>query len=80
MVRLKPPTAGIRILSIDGGGVRGIIPLEILSMLQGIAGSSCPVQDLFDLVYGTSIGQYSNYTRAYLLTIARRYLGSELVL
>ena len=57
-VRIKPPTAGIRILSIDGGGIRGVVPLETLSLLQQLAGSDCPVQELFDLAYGTSIGMY----------------------
>ncbi|EXJ72783.1 uncharacterized protein A1O5_03930 [Cladophialophora psammophila CBS 110553] len=56
LVRLKPPTAGFRILSIDGGGLRGIVPLETLSLLQQLAQSDCPIQELFDLAYGTSIG------------------------
>ena len=55
-VRLKPPTAGIRILSIDGGGVRGIIPLESLSLLQQLLGPDCPIQELVDLGFGTSAG------------------------
>ncbi|KAK0301575.1 hypothetical protein LTR82_018239 [Friedmanniomyces endolithicus] len=56
LIRLKPPTAGVRILSVDGGGVRGIIPLEFLHLLQRSLGSSCRVQDLFDLALGTSAG------------------------
>ncbi|KAI9732137.1 MAG: hypothetical protein M1834_004233 [Cirrosporium novae-zelandiae] len=55
-VRLKPPTAGVRILSIDGGGVRGIVPLEMLSALQNVLGSDCRIQDFFDLAVGTSSG------------------------
>ncbi|KAK1076975.1 hypothetical protein LTR33_008479 [Friedmanniomyces endolithicus] len=58
LIRLKPPTAGIGILSVDGGGVRGIIPLEFLHLLQRSLGSSCRVQDLFDLALGTSAGTY----------------------
>ena len=54
--RLKPPTAGARILSIDGGGVRGIVPLEYLNLLQQMLGSGIRIQDLFDVGFGTSSG------------------------
>ena len=54
---LPPPTAGLRILSLDGGGTWGRLSLEILSVLQGIVGPSVPIQDLFDIVYGTSVGE-----------------------
>ncbi|KAK5093232.1 hypothetical protein LTR70_004875 [Exophiala xenobiotica] len=56
VVKLKPPTAGIRILSIDGGGIKGIVPLEILTLMQESLGAECQVQDLFDLCIGTSAG------------------------
>ena len=56
VVRLKPPSAGVSILSIDGGGIRGVIPLEFLNRLQQTIGD-CPVQDLFDLAFGTSAGK-----------------------
>lgn len=52
----KPPTAGIRILSIDGGGVRGVVPLTFLELLQKTIGPQPPLQDLFDLAFGTSSG------------------------
>lgn len=55
-IMLKPPTAGIRILSIDGGGSRGVVPLEFLRILQNMIGHSCPIQDLFDLAFGISSG------------------------
>lgn len=55
-IHLKPPTAGVRILSIDGGGVRAMVPLETLALLQDMLGD-LPVQDLFDLVFGTSSGE-----------------------
>ena len=55
---LIPPTAGIRTLSIDGGGVRGVIPLMFLQRLnEEVAELGCTLQDLFDYVCGTSAGQ-----------------------
>jgi len=50
-----PPGAGpVRVLSIDGGGIRGIIPALVLADLERRAGR--PVAQLFDLVAGTSTG------------------------
>jgi len=43
-----------RILSIDGGGIRGLIPAIVLAELEKRAGK--PVAELFDLVAGTSTG------------------------
>lgn len=43
-----------RILSIDGGGIRGIIPGVALAALEEVAGR--PIHELFDLVAGTSTG------------------------
>ena len=59
VARTKPDTAGIRILTIDGGGIKGIIPLENLALLQQLAGPDCPIQELIDLAYGTSAGKSS---------------------
>ncbi len=44
----------VRILSIDGGGIRGILPARILAELERRAGK--PASELFDLVAGTSTG------------------------
>jgi predicted acylesterase/phospholipase RssA len=44
----------IRILSIDGGGIRGLIPAVILGKLERLTGQ--PAAHLFDLVAGTSTG------------------------
>ncbi|KAL2906220.1 Patatin-like protein 1 [Bienertia sinuspersici] len=58
----KPPNRGslITILSIDGGGIRGIIPgvmLEFLeSKLQELDGKDARLADYFDFVAGTSTG------------------------
>lgn len=55
-IHLKPATAGIRMLNIDGGGVRGVVPLEFLLRLQGELGQTARVQDFFDIAFGTSAG------------------------
>jgi patatin-like phospholipase/acyl hydrolase len=44
----------MRVLAIDGGGIRGIIPAIVLADLEARTGR--PVSDLFDLVAGTSTG------------------------
>jgi hypothetical protein len=55
-VKVKPPTAGIRLLSIDGGGTRGVIPLESLNILQDLLGQVA-IRDCFELGMGTSSGK-----------------------
>ena len=47
------PTAA-RILSIDGGGIRGIIPATVLAEVERRTGR--PIAALFDLIAGTSTG------------------------
>jgi patatin-like phospholipase/acyl hydrolase len=44
----------LRILAIDGGGIRGLIPATVLADLETRAGR--PTAELFDLVAGTSTG------------------------
>lgn len=44
----------VKVLSIDGGGIRGIIPAIALAELEARAGK--PVAELFDLIAGTSTG------------------------
>ncbi|KAL1191732.1 Patatin-like protein 1 [Cardamine amara subsp. amara] len=57
-----PPTHGklVTILSIDGGGVRGIIAGVILNNLeehlQAIDGPQARIADYFDVIAGTSTG------------------------
>src|SRR4051794_34389953 len=48
------PRRVIRILSIDGGGIRGLIPARLLVELERISGR--PIAELFDVVAGTSTG------------------------
>lgn len=44
----------VKVLAIDGGGVRGIIPSHVLVALEDITGRS--VASMFDVIIGTSIG------------------------
>ncbi|XP_031101568.1 patatin-like protein 1 isoform X1 [Ipomoea triloba] len=48
------------VLSIDGGGIRGIIPATILefleSQLQEVDGEDARIADYFDVIAGTSVG------------------------
>jgi hypothetical protein len=59
-VYLKPATAGVRMLNIDGGGVRGVVPLEFLTRLQKELGPRARVQDFFDMAFGTSAGMLTS--------------------
>ncbi|CAM0153051.1 unnamed protein product [Urochloa decumbens] len=57
-----PPAFGsiVTVLSIDGGGVRGIIPGTILAFLeeklQELDGEGARIADYFDVIAGTSTG------------------------
>jgi len=44
----------IKVLAIDGGGIRGIIPAMILAEIENI--TQKPISSLFDLIAGTSTG------------------------
>ncbi|KAG4934402.1 hypothetical protein JHK87_048404 [Glycine soja] len=60
--QIQPPTYGnlVTILSIDGGGIRGIIPATIIdfleSQLQELDGPDARLADYFDVISGTSTG------------------------
>lgn len=76
--RLKPPTAGVRVLSIDGGGIKGIIPLELLGLMQEKLGPNCRIQNLFDLCIGTSAGKSIQHGRILLMLHRRTHRLEDL--
>lgn len=55
-INFKPEGAGVRVLSLDGGGVRGIVQLEVLREIEQALGNFVPIQDFFDLIVGTGTG------------------------
>lgn len=52
--RLNIPRDNKLIICLDGGGIRGILTLQLLKKLEAIAGM--PVYELADMVAGTSTG------------------------
>ncbi|KXJ85558.1 hypothetical protein Micbo1qcDRAFT_127798 [Microdochium bolleyi] len=54
IIELDPPHSGLRVLLLDGGGIRGIVELTMMKVLEGRIG--IPLQRFFDLVVGTSTG------------------------
>src|SRR5690242_5324708 len=56
-----PEPQFFRILSIDGGGIRGLIPARILTVLEkklqdAASDPTLRIGDCFDLIAGTSTG------------------------
>ncbi|XP_071961055.1 calcium-independent phospholipase A2-gamma-like isoform X2 [Antedon mediterranea] len=45
---------GLRVLSIDGGGARGVIPIQVLRELE--RRTNCRIRDMFDYIMGVSSG------------------------
>lgn len=56
LVQLKARCAGARILTFDGGGIRGIVELSILQAIDEAIGLEIPMRDMVDLIIGTSTG------------------------
>ncbi|XP_020978413.1 patatin-like protein 2 [Arachis ipaensis] len=60
--KLPPPSVGklLTVLSIDGGGIKGLIPAVVLHFLEGelkkLDGEQARIADYFDVVAGTSTG------------------------
>src|SRR6476620_2725402 len=56
----RPPTDKFRILCVDGGGIRGLVPALVIAelerRLQARAGTQARVADYFHMFAGTSTG------------------------
>lgn len=55
-ISTKPNSAGPRVLALDGGGIRSIVQLTILSLLERELGGGLAVTSFFDLIVGTNTG------------------------
>lgn len=54
--RLPWDSADMRILSIDGGGIRGILPAAVLALCENRFCGGRPAGEFFDYIAGTSTG------------------------
>lgn len=54
MVTTQQSDRPLRVLSLDAGGIRGILELHVLAYMEEASGK--PVAELFDLIVGTSTG------------------------
>lgn len=65
-IPVRPKLSGLRILSLDGGGVRGIIQTAALQRLESLIGLNLPIGQFFDLIVGTSAGNINPMFRELL--------------
>ncbi|KAL5324766.1 hypothetical protein ACEPPN_005883 [Leptodophora sp. 'Broadleaf-Isolate-01'] len=56
VVKVHPPTAGVGVLCIDGGGTRGVLPLKFIKRIKDRIGLIIPLQKFFKVVFGISSG------------------------
>jgi hypothetical protein len=57
VVRVYPPTAGVGVLYINGGGARGVIPLKFIQRIQDYIRLPIPLQRFFKVTIRTSSGK-----------------------
>ncbi|KAJ0100665.1 hypothetical protein J7T55_002025 [Diaporthe amygdali] len=60
LVRVHPPTAGVGVLCVDGGGVRGIAPLRLMRRIQERLSLPIPFQRLVQVAFGISSDVFLN--------------------
>ncbi|PNS15041.1 hypothetical protein CAC42_2270 [Sphaceloma murrayae] len=74
-IYFKPKGVGTRVLSLDSGGIRGIVQLEILKEIEEALGNQIPIACFLDLIVGTGTGAVI----AAALGIQKRRLASETI-
>lgn len=62
IIKMHNPARGFRVLCLDGGGCRGIIPLKLLQALEDRIGLPLPVQQNFDMFLAPSSGASLSYS------------------
>lgn len=55
-IKIHPPTAGVGVVCIDGGGVRGVIPLRMMKKIQDTIDLPIPFQRFVKVAFGISSG------------------------
>lgn len=69
-----PPTAGIRILTLDGGSVRGVVELAVIKQIHaGFSRLRIPLLEFFDYICGTSAGTPIQYNLYYAYRVRWPY-------
>ena len=68
--KLKPATAGVRALIVEGGGVRGVIPLSFLKRVHQTINLPLKIQEHFDIAVGSSAGTNS-WPHSYISNLCR---------
>ena len=55
-VRQLPPTKGAVVMTLDGGGIRGLVSLGLLRALERRLGGGMTIAQITDFIVGTSVG------------------------
>ncbi|KAF2729081.1 hypothetical protein EJ04DRAFT_503032 [Polyplosphaeria fusca] len=55
-VYLRSDTMGVRVLALANGGIRSIIQVEILKLIEAELGGKLPIQSFFDMIIGEGTG------------------------
>ena len=58
VVKVHPPTAGVGVLCVDGGGTRGVLPLKFMKRIEERIGLQIPLQRFFKVAFGISSGTF----------------------